>query len=227
MKYFKYRNINKVQQNADKLFLASLGKDKEKKIKKSRRTQKFLSNLGISLFVILYGLFIYLLTLIPKPDTTFLAVIYGIGCALLGIIGLIVCAIIICIPITKLMNRVEYDLPKIQRKFISKACENVREFYGVNEEYLLTKCFNSSDSKFINHDICIFKYNNEIRITTDIINGFINGESDLGCYSIEITELKIYKSDFNNKRTTVLEFADQKFTVGIKAYSFIVKLIGK
>ena len=33
MKYFKYRNINKVQRNADKLFLASLGKDKEKKIK--------------------------------------------------------------------------------------------------------------------------------------------------------------------------------------------------
>ena len=34
MKYFKYRNINKVQHNADKLFLASLGKDKERKIKK-------------------------------------------------------------------------------------------------------------------------------------------------------------------------------------------------
>ena len=112
MKYFKYRNINKVQHNADKLFLASLGKDKERKIKKSRRTQKFLSNLGISLFVILYGLFIYLLTLIPKPDTTFLAIIYGIGCVLLVIMGLIVCAIIICIPISKLMNRVKYDLPK-------------------------------------------------------------------------------------------------------------------
>ena len=119
--------------------------------------------------MILYGLFIYLLTLIPKPDTTFLAIIYGIGCVLLGIMGLIVCAIIICIPISKLMNRVKYDLPKMQRKFISKACENVRKFYGVNEEYLLTKCFHSSDIKFINHDICVFKYNNQIRITSDII----------------------------------------------------------
>lgn len=227
MKYFKYRNINKVQQKADKLFLASLGKDKEKKIKKSRRTKKFLSNLGISLFLILYGLFIYLLTSIPKPDTTFLAIIYGIGCVILGSIGLIVCAIIVCIPITKLMDKVEYDLPKMQRKFIAEACKNVREFYGVNAEYLLTKCFHSSDSKFINHDICIFKYNDEIRITTDIINGFINGESDLGCYSVEITELKIYKADYNKNRSTILEFVDQKFIVGIKAYSFIVKLMGK
>ena len=63
----------------------------------------------------------------------------------------------------KLPKRLKF-LPKMQRKFISKACENVREFYGVNEEYLLTKCFHSSDSKFINHDVCIFKYNDYIKL---------------------------------------------------------------
>ena len=41
MKYFKYRNINKVQHNADKLFLASLGKDKERKIKKAEERKNF------------------------------------------------------------------------------------------------------------------------------------------------------------------------------------------
>ena len=78
---------------------------------------------------------------------------------------------------------------------------------------------------FINHDICIFEYNSEIRITTDIINGFINGKCDLGCYSIKHEELKIYKDNFNNKRVTVLEFSNEKFVIGIKAYSYIYKLI--
>ena len=35
MKYFKYRNISKVQQLAYKERLASLGKDEQKKIKRS------------------------------------------------------------------------------------------------------------------------------------------------------------------------------------------------
>ena len=52
MKYFKYKNMNKVQRIADKEYLASLGKDKEKKIKRSRRLKKIL---------IVFGLFYFLL----------------------------------------------------------------------------------------------------------------------------------------------------------------------
>ncbi len=37
MKYFKYRNISKVQQLANKQRLASLGKDEKKKVKRSER----------------------------------------------------------------------------------------------------------------------------------------------------------------------------------------------
>ena len=40
MKYFKYRNISKVQQLAYKERLASLGKDEQKKIKRSDRLTK-------------------------------------------------------------------------------------------------------------------------------------------------------------------------------------------
>ena len=40
MKYFKYRNISKVQQLANKQRLASLGKDEKKKAKRSERLTK-------------------------------------------------------------------------------------------------------------------------------------------------------------------------------------------
>ena len=48
MKYFKYRNISKVQQLAYKERLASLGKDEQKKIKR----QVILSSISVSCLVV-------------------------------------------------------------------------------------------------------------------------------------------------------------------------------
>jgi hypothetical protein len=124
-----------------------------------------------------------------------------------------------------LLDKVDYDYPRMSKEFISKACEPIRKHYGLSEEYLITKCFSASNSHFNNHDICIFRFDNEIRITTDIVKGFINDHCDLGCYSIKFDELKVYKADYDNKRVTVLEFGNEKFIVGIKAYSYIIKLI--
>lgn len=225
MRYFKYKNSNKVQKIADKEFLASLGKDQEKKALKSRRLTKILSFSGIALFFLLFGTLIYLITLIPKPDTTFLTIVYCIGCAFLGIIALISSFLVVGFSIMKLIDKVDYNLPIMRREFMAKACKPLREYYGLKDEYLITKCFDATNSNFNNHDICIFKLNDEIRITTDIINGFINGNCDLGCYALKMDELTIYKDDFNGKRVTVLEFDSVKFIIGIKAYSYILKLI--
>ena len=225
MKYFKYKNMNKVQRIADKEYLASLGKDKEKKIRRSRILKKLLSNTGIILFVLFFALVIYLITLIPEPESSFLTIVYGIGSGLLALIGLVVVGILIVVPIGYLMDKVDYDYPRMSKEFISKACEPIRKHYGLSEEYLITKCFSASNSYFNNHDICIFRFDNEIRITTDIVKGFINDHCDLGCYSIKFDELKVYKAYYDNKRVTVLEFGNEMFIVGIKGYSYIIKLI--
>ena len=113
----------------------------------------------------------------------------------------------------------------MRKEFIKKASEPIRKYYGLSDEYLITKCFESTNTSFNDHDICIFRYGNEIRMTTDIVKGFINGNCDLGCYSIKFNELKTYKDDYNDKRVTVLEFDKEKFVIGIKAYSYIAKLM--
>lgn len=225
MKYFKYKNMNKVQRIADKEYLASLGQDKEKKIKRSRRLEEILIVFGFILFIALLATLIYLITLIPKPTHVFLLILYGIGCVILGFVGLILSGILSIVPMVYLLDKVDYDYPRMSKEFISKACEPIRKHYGLSEEYLITKCFSASNSYFNNHDICIFRFDNEIRITTDIVKGFINDHCDLGCYSIKFDELKVYKADYDNKRVTVLEFGNEKFIVGIKTYSYIIKLI--
>ena len=225
MKYFKYRNISKVQQLANKQRLASLGKDEKKKAKRSERLTKVVSFCGIIFFFCCFGMFIFFIKLIPVPKNTFLIILYGIGCAILGLIALIISAISTLIPFGILLDKVRYNLPEMRKEFIKKASEPIRKYYGLSDEYLITKCFESTNTLFNDHDICIFRYGNEIRMTTDIVKGFINGNCDLGCYSIKFNELKIYKDDYNDKRATVLEFDKEKFVIGIKAYSYIVKLM--
>lgn len=225
MKYFKYRNISKVQQLANKQRLASLGKDEKKKAKRSERLTKLVSFCGIVFFFCCFGMFIFFIKLIPVPKNTFLIILYGIGCAILGLIALIISAISTLITFGILLDKVRYNLPEMRKEFIKKASEPIRKYYGLSDEYLITKCFESTNTLFNDHDICIFRYGNEIRITTDIVKGFINGNCDLGCYSIKFNELKIYKDDCNNKRVTVLEFDKEKFVIGIKAYSYIAELM--
>ena len=225
MKYFKYRNINKVQQLAYKERLASLCKDEQKKIKRSDRLTKLLSISGLIFFICCFGLFIFFIQLIPVPKNILLKILYGIGCAILGFIGLIISGIATGIPFGILLDKVRYNLPEMRKEFIKKASEPIRKYYGLSDEYLITKCFESTNTLFNDHDICIFRYGNEIRMTTDIVKGFINGNCDLGCYSIKFNELKIYKDDYNDKRATILEFDKEKFVIGIKAYSYISKLM--
>ena len=225
MKYFKYRNINKVQQLANKQRLASLGKDEKKKAKRSERLTKLVSFCGIIFFFCCFGMFIFFIKLIPVPKNTFLIILYGIGCVILGLIALIISAISTLIPFGILLDKVRYNLPEMRKEFIKKASEPIRKYYGLSDEYLITKCFESTNTLFNDHDICIFRHGNEIRITTDIVKGFINVNCDLGCYSIKFNELKIYKDDYNDKRVTILEFDKEKFVIGIKAYSHIAKLM--
>ena len=225
MKYFKYKNINKVQQLAYKERLASLGKDEQKKIKRSDRLIMLLSVIGFVFFFCCIGMFIFFIKLIPVPKNILLKILYGIGCIILGFIGLIISGVATGIPFGILLDKIKYNLPEMRKEFIKRASEPIRKYYGLSDEYLITKCFESTNSLFNNHDICIFRYGNEIRMTTDIVKGFINGNCDLGCYSIKFNELKIYKDDYNDKRATILEFDKEKFVIGIKAYSYISKLM--
>ena len=222
MKYFKYRNISKVQQLAYKERLASLGKDEQKKIKRSDRLIMLLSIIGFVFFFCCIGMFIFFIKLIPVPKNIFLKILYGIGCAILGFIGLIISGLATGIPLGILLDKVRYNLPEMRKDFIKKASEPIRKYYGLSDEYLITKCFESTNTLFNNHDICIFRYGNEIRMTTDIVKGFINGNCDLGCYSIKFNELKIYKDDYNDKRATILEFNKEKFVIGISVTTAIL-----
>lgn len=165
-----------------------------------------------------------LLIMIPKPEEIALRVLAGIGLILLGLLMLILSAIIafiLTIPI--LEKAIKYRLPEIKKEILSKATAHLRDYYDLNEPYIITKCFDASDKKWINHDVCIFVDFNELRITTDLIHGFLHGERDLGCYAFKRSEITLTKCAQDNRLRVELRAGNNFFVLGYRAKGFIEK----
>jgi len=165
-----------------------------------------------------------LLIMIPKPDEIALRVLAGIGLILLGLLMLMLSAIIaLILTIPILEKAIKYRLPEIKKEILSKATAHLRDYYDLNEPYIITKCFDASDKKWINHDVCIFVACGELRVTTNLIHGFIHGERDLGCCAFRRSEIALSKCRDDNRLKLELRAENSFFVLGYRAKGFIEK----
>lgn len=224
MRYFKYRNTKKNINIALKEQYLSLTKDEKRTVCREKLWRRISA---IVLFVIFFSCIaigIYLLTLIPKPGFVGWLILYYIGMVLLGFGLLVVSGLLTCIislPLWKKVNR--YNLPAMKKEIFSKACAHLREYYQLQEPYIVTKCYNSTDDNFTNHDVCIFVVSDELRITADLIHGFLHGDRDLGCYAFKKKDISLSKKSGENFLIAELASTDTTFLLGYRAKSFIDK----
>lgn len=99
----------------------------------------------------------------------------------------------------------------------------MRDYYQLQEPYIITKCFDATDKKFRNHDVCIFIVEGELRITADLVRGFLHGERDLGCYAFMPNEIILSKQQNGNHLVAELRADDNVFLLGYRAKGFIEK----
>ena len=109
----------------------------------------------------------------------------------------------------------------MKKETLLKASAHLRDYYGFNEPYIITKCFDSTDKKFIGCDVCIFVCNNELRITKDIVHGFLYGEKDLGCYAFKADEITLSKQIDEACLRCELSTKDLTFLLGYRAKKYI------
>ena len=125
---------------------------------------------------------------------------------------------------TPLWKKVEsFHIPSMKKEFFSKACGHLREYYELQEPYIITKCFDATDKKFQNRDVCIFVVGDELRITADLVHGFLNGERDLGCYAFKKEEIALSKQMNGNHLIAELKENNTVFLLGYRAKRFIDK----
>ena len=224
MRYFKYQNTNKNINNALKEQYKTLTEDEKRTFRKEKRWRKFSTIVSIIIYISCIFPGIFLLKSIPLPSAWLLEVLVVVGEVIVGFILLIVGGVITVGLTRPLWKKVEsFHIPSMKKKLFSKACGHLREYYELQEPYIITKCFDATDKNFQNHDVCIFVVHDELRLTTDLVRGFLHGERDLGCYVFKRDEITILKQQDGKRLIAELKSENTVFILGYRAKGFIEK----
>lgn len=224
MRYFKYKNTNKNINNALKEQYKTLTEDEKRTFRKEKRWRKFSTIVSLIIYISCIVAGIFLLKSIPLPSAWFLEILVIVGKVIIGFILLIASGVLTVALTMPLWKKVEsFHIPSIKKDIFSKACKHLRDYYQLQEPYLITKCFDSTDKKFENHDVCIFVVGDELRITTDLVRGFLHGERDLGCYAFKKEEITLSKQNVGNHLIAELKANNIVFLLGYRAKGFIDK----
>ena len=224
MRYYRYKNTDKNINNALKEQYKTLTEDEKRTFRREKRWRKFSTIVSLVIYISLVVTGIFLLKSIPLPSACFLEILVIVGEVIIGFILLIASGVLTVALTMPLWKKVEsFHIPSIKKDIFSKACKHLRDYYQLQEPYLITKCFDSTDKKFENHDVCIFVVGDELRITTDLVRGFLHGERDLGCYAFKKEEITLSKQNVGNHLIAELKANNIVFLLGYRAKGFIDK----
>ena len=223
MKYFRYKNSGRCFAAAEKEYYKSLSGEERKAAMRQRFFHRLAVAVGIAVF---FGGFFAVNMLIghflPKTESILLGILIGFGVVLLEV----VCAVLLAIlaynaglPFEKISEK--YKLPPRKKELFSAACKHLRGYYGLGEPYIVTKCFESSDERFKMRDVILFTKDGELRITGDIMRGFLHGDRDLGCYCFGRDEIALSKQETDGRLTLELIAEEERFLLGYRAKGFI------
>lgn len=215
MRYFKYPHQGRITKNTYKKRIALLDK-------KNKRNYYLQRILFCAVFALLFALavgFILLLNYlsdienISKGLLTFLQILVG---GSIVIVPIAIC-VLLCILITKILPTV--NVPQITEKVIEECTKPLKNYYKLNDNYIVTKCYESSDAQMINKDVILFVCDGKLRI----VNNVSASVKDFGCYEISKEELDYRYGSKENLTTTVIKCEGLSLTLGKKAKPFISK----
>ena len=224
MRFFRFKNTDKALEQALRAQYKTLSADEQRLIRKEKRWRNFALTVTLLLFVGLMGASICLLIQLPDPDGIIWTILAILGKVLLGFLFFFISLLLMALCVTPLWNKVEsMQVPAIKKEFFANACNHLRDYYGLREPYIVTKCFASTAERFKDHDVCIFVCEDELRITTDLVHGFLHGERDLGCYAFQKQEIVLSKQQRGKQLLLELSAGDTVFLLGYRAKAFIEK----
>ena len=224
MRYFKCQNYEHMEDPVLRERFALLLK-KEKRLK---ARQKWLSHLGNIVFVLVWtllfgGCIILISLLFPPSDSIFGKILNAILSGALAIFAGVITALPAIFAAIPFWNRKSTSLKTKKQELLSMLCANLRDFYGLQEPHIVTKCYDASDKRFKNHDVCLFVAGDELRITANLLNGFFYREKDLGCYAFSRGELSVSSLHTEKLQMTEIRAGNTVFLLAARAERFVCK----
>jgi hypothetical protein len=193
---------------------------------KQYRREKRLGRIGcVVSSLISIGTFIGFLRLIqllaPSEASTLVIILYGL-LGLLGIgVSLFVAPLIGALAAIPFWRSNRNEETRVRQQFMRLACQHLRKYYELQEPFLVTKCYTSSDRKFDRHDVCLFIADGKLRITANLHYGFFDPKRDLGCYELTRQEIRLQDTEHKDRPAVQLQAEDLSFTLGCRAKAFI------
>ena len=221
MRYFRYdgpaANVSDLKQH-----YAGLSAKEQAR----RRRFLWLHRLGTVVFWLLFlasfiGFVLLIHKIEPVSDSVLDAILHPILLIGLGFVALILSAVLGALAAAPLWGKKADCEKALRRKLLSQACGDLRQFYGFQEPFLVTKCYRASDRRFDRHDVCLFLVDGKLRLTVNLHYGFFDLRRDLGCYEFDFSEIELLPGRYKEREAVELRFGEIIFLLGQRARSFI------
>lgn len=228
MRYFKYDQIDNGRDTALRARYRALS-DREGRIyRKRKRWQTFGIIAACISFSAVFIAGSSLLKLLPGPNGWFWRILAGLGKAIAGLLIVVIAGAAMVVPLKLIEKAASPDPSAMKKELLSEACRHLRSYYGLQGSVIVTKCFDAADDRFKNRDVCVFIAGDELRITADLIHGFLHAEGDLGCYAFTKQEIVLSERPRGEHPAAELRAGEAVFLLGHRAKKFIEKnFIGK
>lgn len=221
MRYFKYDGPM-----VDMELLKKQHRELSDAAKKARRREKLLDRLGYAVFwvvflAVLSGLQYLMIRFMPEGDGVVLQILGWMSGVVLTLYAIFLSAIAGAIAAAPIWNIHLKSDKELTRELLHRSSEYLRKFYSFREPFLVTKCYQCSDTQFNRHDVCIFAADGELRITANLHYGFFDPKRDLGCYALTREEIALADAQYKGRPALALQAGDLTFLLGQKAKAYI------
>lgn len=223
MRYFRYKNTGETEMAAMKAQYTSFTAQEKRLFRKEKFLSKLTNVLFFAISIAFFIVFGFLISLIPEPESVWLSILSAIAEVVLWIGSLIVSLLIGGLIMMPFWDKIDTSHRAVKREILSKACAHLREYYELQEPCLVTKCYDSSDHKFVDHDVCLFVVRDELRITTNLKHGFFHGDKDLGCYVLDREEITVSEAVWDGHKATELKAGEVRFLLCFRGGRFVEK----
>ena len=162
MRYFKYKNIKAIEKNALKVQYTEMTKAEKRTVNKET-TLKFLGY--IVLVIVSFTLVLgsnFLINRIPEPEHWLPAILTLLGILILKFVSFFISLLIGIFVSFPIFKKADETQRIVKQTALSRVCSHLRKYYGLCEPCLVTKCYDASDKKFKDHDVCMFIADGEL-----------------------------------------------------------------
>lgn len=219
MKHFKYNFIGLVNKKVYRQRVKQLSK----KERRHHFARKFLLILNLLVFISLALSLIFLLVYITTIKTLgnclklFLKLLVGANIVLLPSI--------ICVLLHKVIDKFfpYVIIPQINKKIVDECTVPLKKYYGITDNFIITKCYKCSVNELTNKDLLLFVHNENLRI----VNNFTSTIKDFGCYEFSKNEFEYCYKNENGLLSTYITCNEFELLLGKRAKPFIERNVFK